>query len=182
MIWWCLRRGTASWRDFGLYPPLANRPRGQTYFAGLATMVIGLVAGIWLATVGSPATFFWFDTLIAFPIIEELVYCGILFRPLSTMIGAPLAIPLSVAAFVTLHTIGYCGWGWYAPAIVLWAALGTAADLLYYWRRSLLANIQFPCERQRSSAHLAASLRANMNRPNRLTTVNLSARSIPAMR
>lgn len=143
-----VHRGKACWRDFGI-DVLRFRAdlfwSGRFFAVGLALFGLGtLFQGRPDHTPGAlllkPAAWFWLDSLVAFPVIEEVVYCSVFLAALKARFSARYAVFLSASIFCFLHVWAYGG-GFYLPSIVLWLCLGLFLEGVYSRKRSLVANI-----------------------------------------
>lgn len=142
-----IHRGKASWLDFGVNP---SRFWSDLFWsAKVFAIALALLTAVALVR-SNPArgltslpawdSWYWLDALVAFPFLEEVVYCSIFLAALKTQFSNKLSILLSTATFGSLHVWAYGG-GLYLPAIVLWLFLGLFLEIVYSHRRSLLTNI-----------------------------------------
>ena len=143
-----IHRGKANWRDFGVD---SSRFWMDLSWAAKAFTIAStlLAAFAWLRSYPArglaslpawDARWFWLDALVAFPVLEEVVYCSIFLAALKVHFSTKLSILLSSATFCSLHIWAYGG-GLYLPNIIVWLALGLFLELVYSHRRSLITNI-----------------------------------------
>lgn len=153
MFWMVLRRWPAQWRvpdppGFGFV-----RPQGRWYgYAVAAGVLVALLGGLltrWLAPGGevqqdvtvmsgqvSPAMRWVMAVLVVCvaPLVEELIFRGVLLSGLMRRLRAVWAVPLSAAIFGIVHLPDF-GFAWHAvPALV---GLGLVLALLRLRSRSL---------------------------------------------
>lgn len=142
-VLFAVRRGTARWQDFGIR---LDRWRADLWWSARALAAAFMLVVPCVLMAGRTADLFpgspWFlvDSLIAFPVVEELIYCGIVLGVLLNRLGPSRALLINVPVFCYLH-IGPYGGGPYLPAILLWACLGLVLEGVYCLRRSLLCNV-----------------------------------------
>lgn len=146
-----VRRGRGSWRELGFRRPqllaILLTPLVfplQLVLGGLANVVVQQFAGPFenpqIAALMDPAGFSWLNFVFVFavaavvaPIVEELIFRGLLYQWLRARLGIAGAVLLSAAIFSVAHVIPLL-----FPALFL---IGIVLALAFEYGRSLWVSI-----------------------------------------
>jgi uncharacterized protein len=146
-----VRRGRGSWQELGFRAPsllvLLLTPLIfpiQLMLAGLANFVVQNIAGTFenpqIAALIDPDGFSWLNFALVFvvaaviaPIVEELLFRGLLYQWLRARLGIAVAVVLSAAIFSVVHVIPLL-----FPALFL---IGIVLALAFEYGRSLWVSI-----------------------------------------
>jgi membrane protease YdiL (CAAX protease family) len=133
--------GLGFWRGFGLRPG----PDGWRALASVAAVLVGagialdVALGLLSEVAGVPSHWTeWFDedlawgswgimiasllgTVVFAPVLEEIVFRGLLYGTLRRRLGWPLAAVLSAAVFAAAHGYGVAGFGSVFASGLMWA-------------------------------------------------------------
>lgn len=146
-----VRRGRGSWAELGFRaPPLLPMLLTPLIFAAQMTvllvinlsvmLVIGEFENPQVAELTDPRGFTWLNFAVAFfvvaivaPIVEELLFRGLLYQWLRARTNVFIAVPVAAAIFSAVHVIPVL-----LPALF---AVGLVLTLAYEWSRSLWVTI-----------------------------------------